>query len=139
MYSAAMSGETRIQVTKRIAENGERCLYCHEDFEESAIKVTCPQCDSPQHRSCAMFYERCPTMGCTATWAELSGAGQRSEGQLSERAEALIAAHSKISSGRAEHLRGVGRKFVLSGIVLFALICFALATFLKNVNFWELF
>lgn len=135
-----MSGETRIQVTKRNHEGNERCLYCHEDFEPDSIKVTCPQCDSPQHRACAMIHERCPTLGCAATWANLAGAGERDSNlELSERAQALMTAHSKMSSGRAEQLRSIGRKFVLMGIVAFALICVAVLTVLKNVNFWEMF
>ncbi|MDF1662735.1 MAG: RING finger protein [Planctomycetota bacterium] len=135
-----MSGETRIQVTKRRNEGNERCLYCHEDFEPDSIKVTCPQCDSPQHRACAMIHERCPTMGCTATWANLAGAGERiSEDELSERAQALVSAHAKLSNNRAEKLRWIGRKFLVWGIVLCAFIFILVLNVLKNVNFWKMF
>ena len=140
VYSWIMSGETRIHVTKRSNEENQRCLYCHEDFEPDDVKVTCPQCDSPQHRACAMIHERCPTMGCAATWAELSGVAERkSNEELSERAQALVAAHAKLSNNRAEKLRWIGRRFVYSGIVLFTLICILVVSILEKVNFWNLF
>jgi hypothetical protein len=85
-----------------------------------------------------MFYQACPTLGCSASWADLVHFGGHDKEPLSKAAEAFFKVHSR---GRERHIGALQwrARIAVSAMVILSLLTFyALVKTLHDINYWEL-